>query len=221
MTNYLFGEKVTKENYLPLRNLALKLTAKQFRETVSFGYGVHNRIRRFSSFLEYKTDEKSRAEKYGYIKNRTNKERKTVSDVYSKLENLEAKILEVIEKDNKKNGVFAVKYYYINKLDASGYLTRGILLDGGRFLVFSESRARLDHTKSFAGQKGALELKRQLLSEKVVSNSNNNNWLIFNKPYLFNSPSQAASLILGNPTDGWDVWKDNNGKKLDQERGEK
>jgi len=95
MINYLFGEKITKENYLPLRNLALKLTGKVFKETTSFGYGVHNRIRRFSSFQEYKSDEKMRAEKYGYIKKRRDTERKTVSDVYSKLESIEAEILEI------------------------------------------------------------------------------------------------------------------------------
>lgn len=95
MTNYLFGEKITGDNYLPLKNLALKLTAKEFKETTSFGYGVHNRIRRFPSFQEYKTDEKVRAEKYGYIKNRRNTERKTVNDVYSKLESIEAEILKI------------------------------------------------------------------------------------------------------------------------------
>lgn len=95
MVNYLFGEKVIKENYLPLRSLALKLTAKVFGETTSFGHGVHNRIRRFPSFQEYKEDEKARAEKYGYIKNRRNNERKTVSDVYTKLESIEAMILEI------------------------------------------------------------------------------------------------------------------------------
>ena len=95
MTNYLLGVKITEENYLPLRNLALKLTAKEFKETSSFGHGVHNRIRRFSSFQEYKRDEKVRAEKYGYIKNRRNAERKTVKDVYSKLESIEAEILKI------------------------------------------------------------------------------------------------------------------------------
>lgn len=95
MTNYLFGEKITEENYLPLRKLALKLTAKEFGETTSFGHGVHNRIRRFANFQAYKEDEKARAEKYGYIKNRRNTERKTVNDVYSKLESIEAEILEI------------------------------------------------------------------------------------------------------------------------------
>lgn len=95
MTNYLFGERIAEENYLPLRSLALKLTAKEFRETTSFGHGVHNRIRRFPSFQEYKEDEKERAEKYGYIKKRRDTERKTISDIYSKLESMENEILEI------------------------------------------------------------------------------------------------------------------------------
>lgn len=217
MTDYLLGEKITKENYLTIRKLALKLTAKEFKETTSFGHGVHNRIRRFPNFQEYKTDEKVRAEKYGYIKNRRNTERKTVNDVYSKLESIEAKILDITQ-DNKRHDLFAVKYYYLNKRDANGDLTRGILLDDGQFLVFPGSQARLDHTKSYAGQKGNLELKRQLQSKKIVSNSNNNRWLTFKRFYLFNSPSQAASFILGNPTNGWDAWKDIGGRELNQER---
>jgi len=95
MTDYLFGKTITKNNYLPLRKLALKLTAKGFNEATSFKHGVHNRIRRFSSYQEYKNDEKERAEKYGYIKNRRNAERKTVNDVYSKLESIEAEILKI------------------------------------------------------------------------------------------------------------------------------
>lgn len=217
MTNYLFGEKITEENYLPLRNLALKLTAKEFGETTSFGHGVHNRIRKFPGFRQYKADEKVRAEKYGYIKNRRNTERKTVSDVYSKLESIEAEILDITQ-DNKRHDLFAVKYYYLNKRDASDDLTRGILLNDRQFLVFPGSQAKLGHTRSYAEQKGNLELKQQLQSKKIVSNSNNNRWLIFKRSYLFNSPSQAASFILGNPTNGWNAWRDIDGKKLNQER---
>lgn len=95
MTNYLFGEKITEENYLPLRKLALKLTAKEFKETTSFGHGVHNRIRRFNTYQEYKKDEKERAIKYGYIKKKRDEERITVNDIYTKLEKLEDELGEI------------------------------------------------------------------------------------------------------------------------------
>ena len=217
MTDYLFGKTITKENYFPLRSLALKLTAKEFKKTTSFGSGVHDRIRRFPNFQEYKKDEKERAEKYGYIKKRRDTERKTVNDVYSKLESIEAEILDITQ-DNKRHDLFAGKFYYLNKRGTNENLTRGIFLDDRQFLVFPGSQAKLDHTRSYAKQKGYLELKRQLQSNKIVSSSNNKKWLIFKKHYLFNSPSQAASFILGNPTNGWDAWKDIDGNKLDQER---
>lgn len=95
MKNYLLGQKVTEENYIPLRNLALKLTSKEFRETTGFGHGVHNRIRRFDTYLLYKEDEKERAIKYGYIKKKRDTERVTVNDVYSKLVKLESEIMEI------------------------------------------------------------------------------------------------------------------------------
>lgn len=95
MINYLFGNKMTEENYLPLRNLALKLTFREFKETTGFGHGVHNRIRRFETYTVYKEDEKERAIKYGYIKKKRDKERITVSDIYSKLERLESEISEI------------------------------------------------------------------------------------------------------------------------------
>lgn len=218
--NKPFGNMVTKENYLSLRNLALRLKMKDFVVACGFRSGVWDRLKRFPSFEKYKSYEKDNSIKYAYVNKKRNSKRVTVNDIYSKLETIEGKISD-IAKDNNRHDLFALRYYYLNKRDTNGYLARGVLLDGERFLVFSESQARADHTKSFAGQKGALELKRQLMSEGVVSNSNNHNLLIFNKPYLFNSPSQAASLILGYPADGWDVWKDINGKKLHQERSEK
>jgi len=95
MTDYIFGKTISKDNYTPLRSLALKLTAKEFKKTSGFGFGVHNRVRRFTSFEAYKKNEKDRAEKYGYVKKRRNSERKTVSDVFSKLEKIEAEILKI------------------------------------------------------------------------------------------------------------------------------
>ena len=92
---YIFTNKISADNYSPLRSLAQKLTAKEFKETTGFGHGVHNRIRRFKTFEEYKNDEKERAIKYGYIQEKGNSQRITVTDVYSKLQKLEAEIVEI------------------------------------------------------------------------------------------------------------------------------
>lgn len=95
MENYLFGKKISEENYFSLRTLALKSTAKEFKQAIGFGHGVHNRIRRFETFKAYKTDEKERAIKYGYIKKKRDTERITVNDIYLMLGRLENEILEI------------------------------------------------------------------------------------------------------------------------------
>ena len=92
MSDYPFGKTITEDNYQALRNIALKMTAKDFRETTRFGHGVHNRLRRFQIFIEYKKDEKEKAIKYGYLKKASNSKRVTVADVYSKLEQLELEV---------------------------------------------------------------------------------------------------------------------------------
>lgn len=221
--NKPLGNTVTKENYLSLRNLALRLKMKDFVVACGFRGGVWDRLRRFPSFEKYKSYEKENAIKYAYVNKKRNSKRVTVNDIYSKLENIEGKILDITQ-DNKTHDLFVLKYYYLNKQNTNGYLAKGILLNDGddwRFLVFPESQARLDHTRSYAEQKGNLKLKRLLQSKKIVSASNNDRCLTFIKSYLFNSPSQAASFILGNQTNGWDVWKDINGKKLYQDKSEK
>ena len=96
--NYPLGKTVTEENYPTLRNIALKLSAKDFKETTGLGHGVHNRLRRFNTFIDYKKDEKERAIKYGYIKKQRNIKRKTVEDVYLKLEEIEKVLLKLNNK---------------------------------------------------------------------------------------------------------------------------
>lgn len=39
---------------------------------------------------------------------------------------------------------------------------------------------------------------------------------IFLKDYVFNSPSAASDIILGNSTSGWKKWKNENGKTLEE-----
>lgn len=99
--NNFFGERVTSDNYLPLRSLALKLTAKEFKNTSGFGHGVHNRIRRFKTFEDYKKDEKDRAIKYGYINKPRMKKSVTVNDIWTKLSKIESTIEEIKEILNK------------------------------------------------------------------------------------------------------------------------
>jgi hypothetical protein len=56
-------------------------------------------------------------------------------------------------------------------------------------------------------------LREKLILEKVIA-PNPNNKLVFFKNYLFKNPSPAAAVILGYSVNGRSVWKDNNGRSL-------
>lgn len=56
-------------------------------------------------------------------------------------------------------------------------------------------------------------LKEQLLSKGKISIDGE--YLLFKEDVLFNSPSGAASLVIGNTANGWVEWKRKDGKTLD------
>ena len=187
---YLFGKQLAKNNYQALRKLAQKLSYKDFHESTDFAHGIFNGLRRFSTLEDYKRHTKENRRKYPAKQS----------------------------KNNMEPDVFSRKYYYIKRLNANGFSAKGILINDKQFLVFGGSRARFNHTESYAKQAGSLKIKQRLQSEKIVFKSSDGKWLSFKRLYLFNSPSQAASFILGNPTNGWDVWRDIDSNKLNQER---
>lgn len=55
---------------------------------------------------------------------------------------------------------------------------------------------------------------------KLISNGylekKDENLYIFIKDYVFNSPSAASDIVLGNSTSGWKKWKTKNGKTLEE-----
>jgi hypothetical protein len=85
--------------------------------------------------------------------------------------------------------------------------------DGKKILILAGSFAVKDAVDSLKG-KGA-EKKRQKLIESNIMVKNNENY-IFEENYLASSPSRAASIILGRPSNGWDEWTDSKGKTLDK-----
>jgi len=62
--------------------------------------------------------------------------------------------------------------------------------------------------------------RNQKIIEKLLSNhyleKKNDNLYIFIKDYVFNSPSAASDIILGNSTSGWKKWKTESGKTLEE-----
>lgn len=56
--------------------------------------------------------------------------------------------------------------------------------------------------------------------DKLIANGylekKDENLYVFIKDYVFNSPSAASDIVLGNSTSGWKKWKTNEGKTLEE-----
>lgn len=93
------------------------------------------------------------------------------------------------------------------KARASGRMTN----EG--FVVYKDSTA----TTQFSS---AVAERNQKNIEKLVSNGylekKDDDLYLFVKDYVFNSPSAASDIILGNSTSGWKKWKTENGKTLEE-----
>ncbi|MFA6790214.1 MAG: GIY-YIG nuclease family protein, partial [Parcubacteria group bacterium] len=81
------------------------------------------------------------------------------------------------------------------------------------FVVYKDSTA----TAQFSS---AVAERNEKNIEKLISNGylekKDENLYIFTKDYVFNSPSAASDIILGNSTSGWKKWKTKNGKTLEE-----
>lgn len=81
------------------------------------------------------------------------------------------------------------------------------------FVVYKDSTA----TTSISS---AVIERNQRVIEKLISHNyitkQNDSLYIFTKDYVFNSPSAASDIILGNSTSGWKKWKSENGETLEE-----
>jgi len=90
-------------------------------------------------------------------------------------------------------------------------LANGRMTNDG-FVVYKDSTATTQLSNSVKERN-----KKNL--DKLISNGylekKDKNLYIFIKDYVFNSPSAASDIILGNSTSGWQKWKTENGKTLE------
>ena len=81
------------------------------------------------------------------------------------------------------------------------------------FVVYKDSTATTDISK-------AVIERNQKVIEKLLSNKylekKDANLYVFVKDYVFNSPSVASDVVLGNSTSGWKKWKTESGKTLEE-----
>ncbi|AMA48755.1 MULTISPECIES: GIY-YIG nuclease family protein [Flavobacterium] len=95
-------------------------------------------------------------------------------------------------------------------LNISGIKASAIQTNEG-LVVLQGSEASKNPTKNY----GYGSLRDSLVSEKIIE-SNSNDKLYFSRNYLFNSVSAAAAVILGYSVNGRNVWKNKNGKSINE-----
>lgn len=95
---------------------------------------------------------------------------------------------------------------------AAGANGRGLYTQEG-FVVLKGSVGRRQNVPSILGT--ANERFRSRLIESGAM-SEQGDTVVFQKDYLFNSPSMAAMAILGRTANGWVEWKSKDGKTLDE-----
>lgn len=101
------------------------------------------------------------------------------------------------------------EYFYITGrgANAKGYYDA----EAKRFVVMRESLVAPDCTNSF-GNRG--KAKREKLLSEVAEKKNG--LFVLKSDCSFTSPSSAADFCIGNSTNGWIHWKNQDGKTLDE-----
>ncbi|MDD5145218.1 MAG: DUF4357 domain-containing protein [Candidatus Pacebacteria bacterium] len=80
------------------------------------------------------------------------------------------------------------------------------------FILYKGSTLSPEQSKSVALKNERVINK--LLSENIIKETDGG--YILEKDYTFTSPSAAADLVMGYSVNGWDIWKTEDGKTLDQ-----
>ena len=82
------------------------------------------------------------------------------------------------------------------------------------FVVLEGSTIRSDSAPSFKGT-GAEQMRQRLLDDGTLA-ADENGICHFTRNYPFKSPSGAACVILGRPSNGWKEWHNKDGQTLDE-----
>ena len=111
------------------------------------------------------------------------------------------------------------EFYYLEDVknkDASG---RGTLLDSGEFVVFAGSKVRVKETEGLKKHgPNVIALRRKLKEEGVLQEDGEGESYVLKTDHVFTSPSLAATFVAARACNGWDAWKDEKGKTLDENK---
>ncbi len=103
-------------------------------------------------------------------------------------------------------------YYFKTRSGAEG---RGTLLPSGEFIVYAGSTAVVHEAPHFIGS--GLALRNRLVAAGVLVHKGDDEY-VFTKDYIFTTPTAAAGAIRGSSLNGWDAWKDAQGRTLDENK---
>jgi len=112
-------------------------------------------------------------------------------------------IFDEIKKAENQGDIF---YCKSKEANATGSLTE----EG--FVVYKESKANKENTSGIGGW--VLNIKNRLILEGILKEVDN--YLVFTRDFVFNSPSAAAAVVVGRSANGWTQWKNKEGKTLDE-----
>ncbi len=94
---------------------------------------------------------------------------------------------------------------------AGGTNARGVYTTEG-FVVLAGSVGRRENVQSIVGTSDA-NFREKLITDGVMKIEGST--VVFTKDHQFRSPSTAAVAVLGRTANGWQEWKDKDGKTLD------
>lgn len=94
---------------------------------------------------------------------------------------------------------------------AKGLTSKGEYTEEG-FVVFAGSHMAKDTSNTIP--KYLLTKREGLVNDQTVSLAGGH--YVFEKDFVFTSPSQAAGVVLGRSANGWIEWKNKKGKTLDE-----
>lgn len=112
--------------------------------------------------------------------------------------------------DKIEESITDSKLYY---LKTEGSDAKAYILADGSLNVLKGSTARIRVADSFGGW--SMGARKKFLEDGTLIEKGDGISYEYTKDVLFKSPSAAAATTAGRPANGWDLWKDENGKTLD------
>ncbi len=110
-------------------------------------------------------------------------------------------VFDTIKKDENE-------LFYVN---GKGVKASGNLLNDG-FVIYKGSEAVISNVESI--HPFLTNLKERLSKDGILKIESDK--YVFQENYVFGSPSTAGGIVLGRNTNGWNKWKDKDGRTLDE-----